>query len=88
MAPPIRVGDLVYAVRTCCDAVYAEMGGRIAVVAWIANKSTYCDACGTQNRGLHAGSAPGKAGAPTNWLKRIDPHSKPNEMRENLELSV
>lgn len=73
MTQQIRAGDLVCVVRTCCDAVYAEMGGRIAVVVWVTNKTTFCKDCGHANYGPHAGSAFGKAGAPTPWLQRIEP---------------
>ena len=70
---PIRVGDLAYVKRTCCSAIYAETGGRIGVIVWTANKTTYCSDCGTRNHGLHASIAFGRAGVPTAWLKRIDP---------------
>ena len=70
---PIRVGDLAYVARTCCDAIYAETGGRMGFIVWVADKTTYCSDCGTRNYGPHASIALGRAGAPTAWLKRIEP---------------
>ena len=70
---PIRVGDLAYVSRTCCNVNYEETGGRMGYIVWVADKTTYCSDCGTKNYDPHASIAVGRAGVPTTWLKRIDP---------------
>jgi len=85
---PIRVGDLVYVARTCCDAIYEEMGGRIGIIVWVGNKTTYCEDCETKNDGPHASVRFGRTGAPTAWLKRIDPPAKLDSTPERRDVEV
>ena len=72
---PIRVGDLAYVSRTCCNAIYEETGGRMGYIVWVADQISYWSDCGTKNFCPHASIAVGRAGVPTTWLKRIDPPS-------------
>ena len=85
---PIRVGDLVYVVRTCCDATYEEMGGRMGIIVWVGNKTTYCQDCETRNEGPHASIKFGRSGAPTVWLKRIDPPANLDGALERRDVGV
>ena len=85
---PIRVGDLAYVARTCCNAIYAEIGGRMGFIVWVADKTTYCSDCGTRNYGPHASIKFGKAGGPTAWLKRIDPPANLDSTPEKRNVEV
>ena len=85
---PIRVGDLAYAARTCCDVIYRQMGGRMGIIVWVGNKTTFCKDCGTRNDGPHASIALGRAGAPTAWLKRIDPPANEDRTPERRDAEV
>ena len=72
----IKVGDLVYFVRSCCMA-YRE-GHSIFVVHHIVELPfrASCSKCGQQMPfGLYAG-CDGKLGAPVGWLRRIPPLSE------------
>ena len=88
MNETFRVGDLACVVRTCCAGSFAETGGHVGTVAWVAFKGSRCSHCGAKNIGPHAGSAMDRPGAPFPWLKRIDPHPEKEGACRRDDLTV
>ena len=78
MSEPIKEGDMVQVVRTCCSPSFAEGGGYIYRVSAMQTDDHKCASCGQTYRGAYANSV-GTFGpthcdrAPLPWLKRIPP---------------
>ena len=93
MSEPIKVGDLVVVVRTCCGSLYNAIAG----IPWIVN-STFSDSwacirCGTPGHGVLAVAAePYGDGhhsrAPISWLKRISPLSELEGEKRDEEITA
>ena len=74
MSEPIKVGDLVVVVRTCCAARYAESGGIVTRVREIVQSEYYCWDCAEKGTLRALLDISGKYNAaPLFWLKRIPP---------------
>ena len=80
MAEPIKVGDLVQVVRSCCVTrvdkptffVGQIDGGFSSFVGW-----WVCTCCySTMPNGLFASPSSGGAAQPMSWLKKIEPLSE------------
>lgn len=77
MSEPIKIGDLVAIVRSCC--VGFRDGVSIFRVESMrpTRTSSFCSSCGgTLPNEAYASDAPQYPGAPISWLKRIPPLEK------------
>ena len=92
MAEPIKVGDLVTVVRTCCSTTADESIGLIGTVTTIEAfrtgtwACTYCSADGNDLKAKFSNSS--FPIAPLSWLKRIPPLSELEGERTEEKLHV
>jgi len=95
VSEPIKVGDLVMIVRTCCEFPLTEgvrMGlpWRVDVMANL--KRSRCPKCGFTDSGSYAGSKdivrPNWNCAPLEWLKKIDPPKLEQDERHDEKITA
>ena len=95
MSEPIKVGDLVMVVRTCCnwpikEGVRMGLPWRVQLVARLPIAG--CQSCGFRETGIYAASNEfRRAGwncAPVEWLKRIDPSAEQEGQRTEETLRL
>jgi hypothetical protein len=90
MSEPIRAGDWVVVVRTCCDGTAKESLGLMGPVQYIKNpiwiRCHYCKKEATVNRArFNDGEWPV---APLDWLKRIPPMSELEGEKRDEEITA
>ena len=89
MDKPIRVGDLVQVVRSCCTG-YLDAKTPIFTLAAIENfPPAKCAWCGfSLPDGAYGARKVGKCGFPIDWLKRIPPLEELETVRTEDEVTA
>jgi hypothetical protein len=90
MSEPIKVGDLVYVLKTCCPEGTAKMTGRIRTVSAIQNERTKCPYCGNVYEGPHINNTQSKVawGSPHWWFRRIPPTGELDDVKRDEEITA
>lgn len=79
MSQPIKAGDLVMQVRSCCP----QYLGRMFVVGSVENTLFRCHHCEPKGRERDIVFTRYVAGAPIEWVKRIPPLSELDDARQD-----
>lgn len=90
MAEPIKVGDLVAIVRSCCveyrDGVSLFTVAEVYTPKWISASCKYCRA--TLPKNDHATPEVLDIGVPLSWLRRIPPPAELGIVNEREEITA
>lgn len=89
MSEPIKVGDLVQVVHSCCGK-QAEHGlfGAIRSVVSLHRDATRCQFCDWHATNVDFADLEGDDYAPVSWLKRIPPFPELKDERHDEEIAA